>query len=81
MASVGDKVKDGISGLEGVILARTEWLYGCVRLTVQPYGEKDGKPFETFVIDEPQAILVEAKEQLVAASKHGDRPAATRREI
>lgn len=33
---LGDRVRDSISRLSGVVIGRTEWLYGCVRLTVQP---------------------------------------------
>ena len=54
----GDTVKDTLSGLEGVVVARTEWLHGCVRLAVSPPGSKDGKPYEPFWVDEPQAEVV-----------------------
>lgn len=33
---MGKLVRDKISGLEGIVVARTEWLYGCIRLNVQP---------------------------------------------
>ena len=35
MINLGDTVKDKISGFTGVVVARTEWLYGCIRLAVQ----------------------------------------------
>lgn len=57
----GDRIQDKISGLRGIVTARTEWLYGCVRITAQPEEHKDGKMAEPFVIDEEQAIVVEAK--------------------
>lgn len=60
--NVGDKVKDTLSELEGRVIARTEWIYGCVRVTIQPFGSKDGKPFDTLSIDEPQAELLEPAE-------------------
>ncbi len=55
----GQSVLDTLSGLEGVVVARTEWLYGCIRLAVQPSGSKDGKPYEPFWVDEPQVKVVE----------------------
>lgn len=59
--NLGDKVKDRISGLTGIVIARTEWMYGCVRLTVQPQEMKDGKPVDVQAIDEPQLELLEAR--------------------
>lgn len=60
--NVGDEVQDPISGLAGIVVARTQYLYGCVRLSVQPHGSKDGKPFETFGMDEPHAVLVSRRQ-------------------
>lgn len=56
---LGQKVRDTLSGVVGTVIARTEWLYGCLRITIQPSGEKDGVPLDAFVIDEPQAALIE----------------------
>jgi len=51
----GDRVRDRITGLKGIVVGRTEWLYGCTRITVQPESAtKDNKPAETFCVDEPQ---------------------------
>ncbi len=60
MVGLGDKVKDPISGIEGIVMARTEWLYQCVRIIIQPLGaDKDGqaKKYEHF--DEEQLEVVE----------------------
>lgn len=48
----GDLVRDRLTGLEGIVVARTEWLNGCARITIQPPGVKDGKPFEVSTVDE-----------------------------
>ncbi len=77
VVNVGDRVSDPMSGLEGIVQARTVWLYGCVRLTIQPDGSKDAKPHATFVIDEPQARLMKRATDEPAAPKHGDRDDAT----
>jgi len=56
---LGDKVRDIITGFEGVAIARSQWLVGCERISVQPQDlDKDGgvKPFQTF--DEPQLEII-----------------------
>lgn len=59
--NVGDRVKDQVTGFEGIVVAKTEWLHGCVRLTVQPEKlDKDGKPREPGTFDEPQLLLLKA---------------------
>jgi hypothetical protein len=57
--ALGDKVKDPITGVCGIVIARTIWMYGCVRITVQPQELKDGRPVENCTIDEPQLEVVE----------------------
>lgn len=60
MINLGDRVKDTITGLKGIVIGKTEWLYGCLRLTVQPEESKDGKPADSFAVDEPQVELLKA---------------------
>ncbi len=78
----GDRVRDPMSRLEGVVVARTEWLYGCVRVTFQPIGSKDGAPFDTVTVDEPQVEILTATEAELAEPRHGPRDdaAALRRD-
>lgn len=52
MTGLGTRVKDGVTGFEGVAMARTEYLYGCVRVCVQPTELRDGKPIEPVWFDE-----------------------------
>lgn len=82
MVKVGDVVRDRFSGVEGVAIARTEWLYGCVRITIQPRGEKDGRPVDMFVINEPQCDVLApsniSEESRESAGTHGDRPTPQR---
>lgn len=77
--ALGDKVRDTLSGLEGTVVARTEWLYGCVRITIQPEGNKDGKAYETYTVDEPQLTVMETTTQPPATPRHGNRPDVGRR--
>jgi len=59
MAKLGDRVKDRISGFVGIAVGRSEYLYGCVRLSVASTEMKDGKPIETQWFDEDQCEVVE----------------------
>ena len=70
---LGQKVRDTISGNEGTAIGRTEWIHGCVRIVIQPEGTKDGVPFDTFVIDEPQLVVVDKKAAPEAEPRHGPR--------
>lgn len=66
---LGQKVKDTITGFEGIALGRTEWLYGCVRVTVQPQQLFEGKTIEPEVFDEPQLVVVEEPKPELKESK------------
>jgi len=52
--NLGDEVRDTISGFKGKAVARTDWLYNCVRITVQPPVDEKGKlpQMESFDIDQ-----------------------------
>lgn len=59
---LGDKVRDKVSMIEGIVVGRTLWLHGCPRLIIQPVGKnKNGGPIDTFSIDEPSALVLKAK--------------------
>lgn len=64
MIELGTKVRDRVSGVQGIAVARTEWLNGCTRVTVQPQELKDGQPVETTTVDEPQLEVVGRKHPL-----------------
>lgn len=72
MINLGDKVKDSVTGFKGIAVARTNWLHGCDRITIQPEGvDKDGKLFETFSFDEPQLIILKVKKVKKGSNKTG----------
>jgi hypothetical protein len=52
MIKLGSKVRDVITGLEGIAICRAVWLNGCVRITVQPQETKDGKTVDSECFDE-----------------------------
>jgi hypothetical protein len=41
--NMGDVVRDSISGFEGTVISRIEYINGCVQFAVQPKIDKDGK--------------------------------------
>ena len=57
MIQLGGRVKDKVSGFEGIAVARTEWLYGCIRIEVQAKVKKNGEIEDARMFDEgsPQA--------------------------
>lgn len=67
MVNLGDKCKDKVTGFEGVAVARTEWLYNCTRITVQPPVGKDGKHPDNATFDEPSLIVTKAGHIKIAA--------------
>jgi hypothetical protein len=71
---LGDLVKDTITGFSGVVTCKSEWLNGCVRLTLQPVKMKDGKPVESITFDVEQLVLVKAAKANRGLPSGGDRP-------
>lgn len=76
---LGDVAKDSITGFAGVVVARTEWLNGCWRISLQPQGMKDGKPVDSFTFDVEQLELVEARGHQAKKETGGPRPEPVRR--
>jgi hypothetical protein len=58
---IGDRVRDEITGFEGIVTLRSQWLNNCNTYGVQPIALKDGVPQERAHFDEPQLVIVEAK--------------------
>jgi hypothetical protein len=58
VVNLGDQVKDVVTGLTGIAVARTEWINKCVRLCIQPQELKDGKPVDNYTVDEEQCEVV-----------------------
>lgn len=56
--NLGDEVEDNITAFGGVVVARIEYLNGCIRYEVQPKKLKDGKAIETAFIDETQLKII-----------------------
>ena len=57
MIKLGQQAKDKITGFKGTVVARIEYLNGCIRLEIQPKELQDnGQPVETCFFDEVQCI-------------------------
>ena len=55
---LGSKYRDKIHGIEGIAMARTEYLTGCNRVALEFVKDGEIKPWW---FDEPQLELVEEK--------------------
>lgn len=56
---LGEEVRDEVTGFQGVVVARSEWLFGCVRVAVQPRDtDDDDEPRDKKWFDEPQLEVV-----------------------
>ena len=59
MIKLGSKVRDTLTGFEGIAVGRTEWLFGCARVTIEPDRlTKEGLPIEAQWFDEQRVELV-----------------------
>ena len=57
LIKLGYEVEDIVSGFKGIAIARTDWLYGCVRICIQP-SAVDGKLPDSVSFDEPQLKIL-----------------------
>src|SRR5512135_2498789 len=56
---LGQKVRDKITGFQGIAVCKAIWQYGCIRIGIKPQELIDGKPMEVEFFDEPQVEIVE----------------------
>ena len=60
--TLGKTYKDSITGFTGVAVARAEYLYGCVRVTLDPPKlKKDGDFLPCGEFDEQRLVAVKGK--------------------
>jgi len=69
MINLGTKVKDKITGLTGIVVARTEFINGCVQYEVQPHAKKDGTVPEALGIDEQTLDIITKKKLKIKPKK------------
>jgi hypothetical protein len=78
---LGQRVKDKITGLKGIAISRSTYLYGCVRIAVQPDKLQAGKMADPIWIDEPQLEVIGegiAEAATPESYRHGPREDAQR---
>lgn len=66
MIQLGNHVRDSLTGFSGVATARTEWLYGCARICIEPRELRDGKPIEAQWFDEQRVEVLSDDEPQVS---------------
>jgi len=63
MVKLGSKVRDMVTGFEGIAHARQSHMYGCERIEVEPTElTKDGGLKDTQVFDEQRVEVLEEKD-------------------
>ena len=68
---LGKKIKDKVSGMEGMVVSITHFLNGCVRVSIQPPVDQDNKMQDERWFDYQQVELVEPKKVNVKPSRTG----------
>jgi hypothetical protein len=73
---LGKVARDKITGFQGVITSRCEFLTGCNRYCVQPQNLHEGKPLDSIYFDEAQIEIVEDAKGVEAESVQGEKKGA-----
>ena len=55
---LGDEVQDSVSGFRGISVSKHIYLQGCIRFSVQPKINKEGKLPDHQTFDEPQLKII-----------------------
>lgn len=55
---LGQKAKDKITGLEGILVARAEHLFGCATYGIAPQVLQEGKRIDTEWMDEGRIEII-----------------------
>lgn len=77
VVELGDRVRDMVTGFEGIAMGRNEWVNKCTRFAVQNEKLKDGKPIDAVWFDVEQLEVVKKgivrvhKEVPIAARPNG----------
>lgn len=66
MIKLGSKIRDNITGLEGVATARATYLYGCVRIELTPDKLDNGKIMDSYFLDEQRCEVLKEKKPKVS---------------
>jgi hypothetical protein len=75
---LGTEYRDKVSGFVGIAVAVTEWLNGCVRVTLAPKVDKDGKLPDNMAFDCEQLEPTGGGLSIEPKPTGGDRTTPTR---
>jgi len=56
---LGQRVKDKVTGFEGIAVSRILYLNGCVQYNVNPKTDKNGDTRKGLWVDEDQLIIID----------------------
>lgn len=76
---LGDRVRDRITKFTGIVVCKSEWVNGCVRLGVQKEEEKGSdfeKGLQTFDIQQLEFLETDPTGVRASAMAFNERPAA-----
>jgi len=71
---LGDEVKHTVTGVKGIAIARTNYLSGCDRITIQPKVKKDGTLGDSYSFDEPEIEIVKSRKVKSSRNTGGWKP-------
>lgn len=69
--AIGDKVRDRITGFEGVITGYVHYISGCDQVLVAPRVKEDGSAISSQWFDDDRVDIVEAQVAKVRDGKRG----------
>jgi hypothetical protein len=73
--TLGDEVRDMVTGYKGIAVGLFEYLHGCTRVCVQARMGKDGKTPDPLTFDEPQLeVLTQRKVKVGEKDTGGPAP-------
>lgn len=71
---LGDRVRDTMTGIEGIAFGRSKYLTGCNHIAIKRDGvDSASKPHETHWVDEPLCEIVERAAFSVPEEMRGSR--------
>jgi len=68
---LGDKVKDTITGFQGIAVQKAIHMNGCIRWCIQPPVDKEGKFPDACWVDEHSIEVLEPQKIKVEQTKRG----------
>ena len=68
---LGDKVRDDVTGFEGIVTSVHSYLHACRRIGVSPPVDKEGKHVDGWTIDEPQLTVIEVRSYVPPVDVNG----------